>query len=335
MCTQTVLKQTSQLALAHIEQWLASFPVGVIVIDTQGSIIYANSMAHELLTFDPTYEKWSDVLQKNIKATCDNGHYLQSLSNKYLVLKTQSLPQHQGQLILLVDESEIKQNNETSLQMEKINSIGKLSATLAHQLRTPLSTAYLYASNLELETVSKDEVKYYQGKIIEQLDNIKQQLDNVLLVHKGSEALCEKINIIHEVTALCDNYKILYPHITVKINTKSKASHIIANKSALNGAFSNIIENAIQASAKGKLVSININENDSNVVIEVVDSGCGISPLNIEKVLSGFFTTKKDGNGLGLVIAKNIIEAHRGELMITSEVGSFTKISISLPRIKE
>ena len=335
MSAQTVLKQNnSVLAFANIEQWLETIPVGIIIIDTHGAIMHANQLAHEMFSFNRQTDKWFEVLQKNVKGSTDNGHYLYTQMNQYIVLKTQALPNNQGQLILLVDESEIKENNESILKTEKINSIGKLSASLAHQLRTPLSTAYLYLSNICPESTDK-ELKVYQEKIQEQLDNIKQQIDSVLLVHKGIDALCEKVDIIAEVKSLIEIFKALHPHMIFHVQAPNTIMNVVANRTSLKGALNNIVENAIQASTHHQAVYISINANNENVLIEVVDFGKGISHENLSKLMSGFFTTKVDGNGLGLSIARQIIEAHQGNLMIDSELGKYTKITISLPKLKD
>ncbi|MBS0288360.1 MAG: PAS domain-containing sensor histidine kinase [Proteobacteria bacterium] len=326
-------KAINPLAFAQTEQWLEAIPVGIVIIDTKGIIIHANPMAFELFTFK-LGDSWCAVLQNNIKATMDNGHYLFTHTGKYIVLKTQSQPEQRGQLVLLVDESEIKKNNESAIKIEKINSIGKLSATLAHQLRTPLSTAYLYANNLTVENLKGCDLKNYQAKIIEQLDNIKQQIENVLLVHKGVETQCERLDICLEVELLAEQLNTLYPFITINV-ISAKPLLIFANRSALIGALNNIIENAIQASHDSKVINISINENGNFVEIDVMDFGLGIAQENINKVLSGFFTTKKEGNGLGLSIAKSIIEAHGGKLSIDSKLNQYTKMTVTLPKIKD
>lgn len=336
MCAQPVLNDVSDpLSIASVQLWFEAIPVGIIIIDNHGAIVHANNMAFELFVFNPKFEKWSQVLQNNVKGSSDNGHYLFTHKGQHLVLKTQSLPNNCGQLIMLIDESEIKHNNESTLKIEKINSIGKLSATLAHQLRTPLSTAYLYLSNLDFEKASKEDIRVYQQKIIEQLDNIKQQIDSVLLVHKGTQVICEKINIIEEVRNISRNFNELYPHVNIKLTIESDSIFVVANQTSLRGALNNIVENAIQASMHNKSINIYVKNINQSVVIDVVDFGKGISDENLEKIMSGFFTTKKDGNGLGLSIARNIIEAHGGKLTIQSELENYTKISISLPRTKD
>ncbi len=331
MSAQTVLTSQESSKVSMVP-WFEAMPVGILLIDTHGVVIYANQLAKVLFHIE-IKDKWCDVLLSNVKSTCDNGHYLLTHKERYIVLKTQSLPNNDGQMILLVDESEIKENNESWMRIQNINSIGKLSATLAHQLRTPLSAAYLYTANLSA-AMSQSVLLQHQEKIKQQLDNIKQQIDSVLLVHKGIDAICEKINLVMELRNIIDNFKALYPEFKFKLTTIETDMLVLGNKSALKGAISNIVENAIQASVDNKYIDIVISKQGSVIQLDVVDFGKGISSENLHKIKSGFFTTKRDGNGLGLSIARSIIDAHQGNLEISSELNQFTKITITLPSLR-
>ncbi len=337
MHSQTVIKSKSyDSSDTFIGDWLETIPAGVIVIDVAGMIVHYSTLATEMFNLSKN-EAWSDVLKRNIKGTSDNGHYILCHSGKYIVMKTQSLPNRRGQLVLLIDESIHKENSESKIKIEKLDSIGKLSATLAHQLRTPLSTAYLYVTNLCLDNVTKADLKVYQDKIAYQLNIIKQQIDDVLLVYKGAESLFETIDLVTEMNFLCDNHKDLNPNMLINVNQHNTNENltIVGNRQALRGAINNIIENAIHASGKSKSIDINLLLKNKYVVVEVVDYGEGIKEENISKITQGFFTTKEDGNGLGLSIAKSIIEAHQGSLVIESELNRYTKISIILPNLRE
>ncbi len=322
------LKQTN--TLRH-DEWLDAMPVGVVIIDNQGTISKANDLAREIFIFKPMQDKWHEVLVNNVQGTSDNGHYIYTHGGRYVLLKTQALADNSGQIILLIDGSDLKQSNESMLKIEKIHSIAKLSATLAHQLRTPLATATLYASNLNIDALSKADIKHYQAKIQEQLNTIKQQIDNVLLVHKGNEAVCENMLILKEIEKSIEEFSDLHPEFKINLNAKIKAdAHVIANRTALKGALNNIIENAIHASARTKEIDINLSQHQDKIILDVIDYGYGIPEENLNLVSSGFFTTKKEGNGLGLAISRSIIEAHGGNLVIDSQLGHFTKVTITL-----
>lgn len=337
MYSETIFYHTTQALPQRREdlQWLEAIPAGVVIIDVNGIILHANNMARELFDLAVADARWETVLRRNIKGLADNGYYLLSHTGKHIVLKTQALPDKKGQIILLLDESDLKKNNESKITLEKIDSIGKLSAALAHQLRTPLSTAMLYASNLGIDNLSRKAIKNYQSRIMKQLTLIKQQIEEVLLVYKGAEVSLEKFDMVSDIFCLVEDFKALYPNVVINTHINIKDCRLLGNRQSLRGAFNNIIDNAISASALGGRIDINVSSCDEKMMIEVKDSGQGMSQDTIAKVMKGFYSTKETGNGLGLSIARSVIEAHQGELKIESEVMQYTKISIILPISKD
>lgn len=338
MFSETVIRKKEETLLNQVSivEWLEAVPAGIILLDVKGMILYANNIAKELFNLLYIGQSWESALEKNVKGISDNGHYIVCHSRKHVMLKTQALPDKKGQIILLLDGSELKESFESKIKLEKIDSIGKLSAALAHQLRTPLSTAMLYTSNLVLDNVSKEDIKNYQERILKQLNLIKQQIEDVLLVHNGKESVLEKIDMVAEVLSLIEDFQELYPHMEFKINTPSTlATIVLANRQSLRGALNNILDNAVYASTEHHKIDIEIVSDQENVIVNVIDYGQGMSQDVIAKVTKGFYSTKDTGNGLGLSIARSVIEAHQGKLLIKSEVMRYTKISIMIPVIKD
>lgn len=318
----------SPVPTSHPKDWLESIPAGVIFINAEGIIDCYNKLAEELLGLTPQLTIWSAVLTQNVKQVINQGHYIVLASGKCVVFKTQSLPNAKGQLVLLIDETDIYQSNISTMEMQKLDSIEKLSASLAHQLRTPLSTAILYVSGMPKESK-------YQDKIMKQLLLIKQQIDDVLMVCKGQEKLIENINLYDELIKVIEDYKQLHPAIHMQFTHEKNIDklQILGHKASLMGALTNLLDNAIQASDKSNRIEIKLLAVASGVCIEIKDFGKGITPEDIERVKKPFYTTKKHGTGLGLSIAKSIVEAHQGKLEIASVANQFTVVSLYLPCI--
>jgi len=308
------------------KDWLESIPAGVILINAEGLIDCYNKQAAELLGLNIDAKNWSTILHENVKQVINDGHYIVLASGKCVVFKTQSLPNAKGQLVLLVDETDIYRSNTSAMQLQKLDSIEKLSASLAHQLRTPLSTAILYTSNLVNETG-------LQEKIMKQLLLIKQQIDDVLMVCKGQEKLIEIIHIRDELNKLVEDYQQLHENIHFEFfaETNTETVQILGHKASLLGALMNIMDNAIQASNSSEHIKINLQKQSSLICIQITDFGKGITQDNLERVKKPFYTTKQNGTGLGLSIAKSIMEAHQGKLEIESVANQFTTVSLYLP----
>jgi two-component system sensor histidine kinase HydH len=133
------------------------------------------------------------------------------------------------------------------------------------------------------------------------------------------------------------NLEFLHPEldkekIVMHNNLKGGSFRLDADPHLLYRAFLNIFLNAIQAMNDGGEITINMAVEDAYYLIEIGDTGCGISDDTLRKVFNPFFSTKDKGSGLGLPIVRNIVEAHNGSIRITSTPGSGTKVFIKLPR---
>ncbi|MCS5711429.1 ATP-binding protein [Candidatus Berkiella aquae] len=306
--------------------WLESIPAGVIMITAEGMIDLYNKQAQEMLGLEKMSKDWSEVLRQNVKEIVNEGNYICLKSGHTVLFKTQSLPNAKGQLVLLVDETEIHQSNLCTMQLQKLDSIEKLSASLAHQLRTPLSTAILYASSLPLDSS-------YQAKIMKPLLLIKQQIDDVLMVCKGQEKMIENMFIYDELQKMLMDYQQLHPGVNIELNSEKNCDKaiIIGHKASLMGALMNIIDNAIQAGKQQTFIEINLQLIGGELSIAVKDYGKGITQDELIRIEKPFYTTKENGTGLGLSIAKSILEAHQGRLAIESVENNYTIVSLYLP----
>jgi signal transduction histidine kinase len=101
----------------------------------------------------------------------------------------------------------------------------------------------------------------------------------------------------------------------------------------LNVALSNLVQNAIQASAIGQRVEIRLESKDDEVMIFVSDQGTGIQPQHLESIFNPFFTTKPQGVGLGLPIVAKIIDEHGGRIQVFSEAGKGARFEVTLPTV--
>jgi two-component system sensor histidine kinase AtoS len=100
----------------------------------------------------------------------------------------------------------------------------------------------------------------------------------------------------------------------------------------LKSAISNLVQNAIEASALGQTIEIRAGRQDENVMIFVSDHGEGIQPQHLESIFNPFFTTKPQGTGLGLAIVSKIVDEHQGRINVFSEAGAGTTFEITLPK---
>jgi two-component system sensor histidine kinase FlrB len=132
----------------RLQNLLALLPGGVIVIDDQGLVREANPAACELLGEPLLGQLWRQVIARSFAPRKDDGHEVSLRDGRRLSIATRSLDAEPGQLVLLNDLTETRRLQDQLARHERLSSLGRMVASLAHQIRTPLSAAMLYASHL-------------------------------------------------------------------------------------------------------------------------------------------------------------------------------------------
>ena len=213
--------------------------------------------------------------------------------------------------------------SEQAVQKEKMASIGELSARLAHDIRNPLSSIISWTEliQLNLKDNPNEKIANYAKSILKSTDSIKFQLNTVIDFVKSRPTNISKNSIM---LLIFDAIKTTPIPDTVKINTPTVDLDIECDKSQMIVVFSNLITNAIQAMNGNGSITINIDTKENNAIIEIIDSGPGISKENLSKIFEPLFTTKSMGTGLGLVSCKNIIEYHHGKISVKNNPTTFT-----------
>ena len=223
------------------------------------------------------------------------------------------------------------------LQNEKMASLGKLAAGVAHQLNNPLGGILLYA-RLMLEEYEQDApAKEDLNRIIRDAercrDTVKELLEFSRQTHHKKRM--HEINKALSRTVFLLEKQVLFQNIVIETSLAPDIPPIMADIQQLNHLFMNIILNAAQAmDGHGKLnISTALSPNGLYVVIEVSDTGPGISEDVLPHIFEPFFTTKDEGKGtgLGLSLAYGIVDRHQGKIMARSQLGQGTTFMIELP----
>lgn len=213
--------------------------------------------------------------------------------------------------------------SEQAMQKEKMASIGELATRLAHDIRNPLSTIISWTEliQLHLKDNPNEKIAEYTKSILKSTDSIKFQLNTVMDFVRARPIEISKNSI---TLLIFEAIKITPIPDTVKINTPTNDLEIECDKSQMIVVFSNLITNSIQAMNENGDITINVKSKQKNAIIEIIDSGPGISKENISKIFEPLFTTKNIGTGLGLVSCKNIVEYHKGTISVKNNPTTFT-----------
>jgi signal transduction histidine kinase len=217
------------------------------------------------------------------------------------------------------------------LQGENLATMGRMVAGVAHEIRNPLSIIKTSAERLAKRYNPKDEAFAY---ISEEVDELNRILTGYLNFAK-SERDRPRPHSIQRIVKRCLlilEGEIHERRLNVAQDFPPEDAIVMADDKRVQQAVLNVLINAFQAVDDGGNVEISLHPSAKTVTVEIKDDGVGIGERELKEVLKPFYTTKKDGSGLGLSIVKSVVEEHRGSLEIRSEQGKGTVVSISLPR---
>jgi PAS domain S-box-containing protein len=223
-----------------------------------------------------------------------------------------------------------KKTERATLLAEKLAATGRLVRTLAHEVRNPLSNIHM--SLEQLGSLTKEEERVYIDIIDRNGKRINDLITELLTSSKPAEMVLEKIPvqsvIDNAIAAAVD--RITLKQIKLKLKYPDTPCYIKCDKSKLQIAFLNIIINAIEATNhdKGEL-NITVITQEENISVEITDNGCGIPAENLGRLFEPYFTSKRNGIGLGLASTLNIIQAHRATIEVRSKVGLGTTFIVT------
>ena len=309
---------------------LEILPAGIVIIDSKGVVTHTNPVAKLLLLGLDVGCAWVEVMHENTCESRASGRKIKLNSGNYLNIRTQSLPANLGQLVLLIDTTETRHLYDSVSHYDRIYVLGRMVASLAHQIRTPLSSSLIYAKHLNEKDLSPQKQKQFTIKLISGLSRIERQIQNMLAFSKKDHGLVQSVSVnklLNQVKENCAEL-IKQADVSLVIENYLTKSLLHCNLESLVGAISNLIENAAQASPPNTMVCITVQQvSVKKIELIVRDQGVGISEVAKQRVFDPFFTTRSKGSGLGLAIVNTIIKTHGGEVLIHSNTKSSDKNS--------
>jgi len=321
----------------RLQQLLDVLPGAVVVLDGNDIIREYNPGAVDLLGEPLLGEKWSDVAKKSITGLSGDGYYATLGDGRQVGISSRALGTEPGRILLLKDDTETRRLQEMLNRHQRLSSMGEMVARLAHQIRTPLTSAMLYVSHLSKPQCDGLGKIQYADKILAGLRQLERMVNDMLTFARGGEFTPETVAI----DALLDELKqILEPQLQqcggqIRIANHFAGATVDGCRDMLLGALLNLATNAMQACGRGVDLSIEIRPSDSDSVeILIIDNGPGIDEEIQRKIFEPFFTTRSGGTGLGLAVVRAVIQGHKGDIKVKSIPGHGTTFILKLPRMQ-
>ncbi|MFB4393844.1 MULTISPECIES: PAS domain-containing sensor histidine kinase [unclassified Pseudomonas] len=319
----------------RLQNLLDLLPGGVIVIDAQGFVREANPAACELLGEPLVGELWRLVIARSFAPREDDGHEVSLRDGRRLSIATRSLDAEPGQLVLLNDLTETRRLQGQLARHERLSALGRMVASLAHQIRTPLSAAMLYASHLadDEQQLPAQTRQRFATQLKERLHELEHQVRDMLVFARGELPLGDRVTPKALFQALQQAAQSHVQGHLVRWQCDTHLGELLCNRDTLVGALLNLIDNALQASPEPARLKVHLYRREQSLYLCVSDAGSGIDAQLLARLGEPFLTTKSTGTGLGLAVVKAVVRAHQGELALRSKVGRGTCVRVVLPLI--
>lgn len=348
--TRQRLEDTSAFA----DMVISSLPLGLIATDSEGRIAVFNETMEKLTGIATSYaiEKrpeeimgtaWTDLMQtrrsgqegseseKNLSFGSGKSFYA---GVTYAGIEPEKDDKQNGVVLIIRDLTEIKELEKSLIRHEKLAAIGNLSAGVAHEIRNPLSSIKGLATYFRDLFPEGSDSRDTANVMIKEVDRINRVIKDLLEFSRSSELskseaplspLIDHIIRLVSVDATSKNIE--------TITSIPENMRVFLDMDRVSQVLINLLRNSVEAMENGGILTLNAWSSDkSDLFLEVSDTGKGISEDEMSQIFNPYFTTKKDGTGLGLAVAQKIIEGHGGVMRVKSSIDMGTSVIIEIPR---
>jgi signal transduction histidine kinase len=332
------------------EDILKNIDTGIITADINGDVISLNESANNLITHLLDLNSREDIIKifnnqilNTLKTNKNINEIIEfELKSDILyfdistIIMKNSSNQNSGVICSFKDITKRKKLENKIERIDKLASLGELSAALAHEIRNPLSGIKMSAQVLSrrFKKYNQDESneKLFEG-IIKEIDRLDNLIKDILSFSKHKTIKQEQI----ELKSFIENSLKFFINdfekkdINIKLDIKED-KFIYFDKNQLTQIFLNLISNALKAvELKGNILIRVSNYNDKYVKCEVIDDGRGIEKENIKKIFNPFFTTNEDGTGLGLSVVFELLNANDANIEVENNNDKGCNFKLFLP----
>lgn len=240
----------------------------------------------------------------------------------------------QGIIVLFRDITEMRRLQQIEQRHDRLKELGEMAAMVAHEIRNPLGGIKGFASLLARDLKEQPNLLKMANYIVEGTDTLNRLVTTILNYARPVKLKTESVDLNKMMLALKEHVEAdsgIDKRIKIAVNTKEPSLQVQVDSELVKSAVLNLVVNATQAMPEGGTVTLETGREAESAFIKVIDTGCGITPENIPKLYSPFFTTRANGNGFGLAEVLKIVQAHGGKIDVASELGKGTCFTIKIP----
>lgn len=324
---------------------LETLPGGLVVLDDRNVVTEVNSVARQLFGDPLEGLRWSTVAERAFAGRAGNqGDYLLQDGRRLCLAQRviDASPDDDaregmaGRVLLFTDITEQRKVESLLERHRRLVSMGEMAAALAHQVRTPLSSALLYASNATRADLTDAYRMGLLDKSIVCLRDLEQLVSDMLSFARGDRYVDADFELEALLAALGTSVgPVLGEQQELVIAAPSRKLTMNGNREALAGALINLVRNALQAAGDKARVVVSADIDNTEVRISVSDNGPGVAAAEVEKIFEPFVSLRSDGTGLGLAVVRSVARAHNGDVRLAENSRKGATFVLSLPLRKD
>jgi two-component system sensor histidine kinase FlrB len=310
---------------------LDALPAGVVVLDGGGRVLQANPAASRVLGPAIVGAGWTAIETEALAASETPGEYL--AGDRRLAVAVTPLDSAGGRIVLLHDVTETQHLKTQAERNQRLAAMGEMAAQLAHQLRTPLAAALLYAGNLENPELPATSRISIAQKTVARLKHLERLIQDMLMFARGEVLGRETFAVAEMLAEIAQTFEPLAKSrgIIFRVGDECAGAALAGQRKSILGALTNLLENALQAVEPGGRIDLDARRDGALILLAVRDNGRGMNAATAARLFDPFFTTRADGTGLGLSIARGVARAHGGGIDVVSSPGAGAEFILTLP----
>jgi PAS domain S-box-containing protein len=335
-----------------IQAIISASPIATLALDMNANIRLWNPAAEQIFGWhsDEVIGKKSPIVPKDekditIPEIIEHGHIVNKEVKRmtkdgsivHTALSTAPIQDENGQIngimAAFMDITDKKKTEEALLKTEKLSAVGQLAASVAHEIRNPLTSVKGFIQLLNDDKPFAEKTPFL-SIMLSEIDRMDAIIKDLLVLAKpqASHFTYFKVNeLLSYVLQLLSTQASLY-NITFMKDFTDQDNTLYGEENQLKQVFINLIKNAIEAMPEGGSVTLKTDVKDADIEVTLTDEGVGIPAHKLKTLGEPFYTTKEEGTGLGLLSSFKIIENHHGTIDFISEVGIGTKVTILFPK---
>ena len=313
---------------------LETLPAGVLVLDGVERVRECNRVAVNQLGEPLIGEHWSVITARAFRMQESRGAEIALRDGRRVNIASRALDSEPGRILVLQDVTDTHALQERASRQQRLSAMGEMAASLAHQIRTPLSAALLYTSHLRKEQLPSGDRARFAGRLTDRLSHLERLVNDMLTFARGGSGGAEQFSVSELVNSFQQAIESQLQQAGARcwIQNAAPTMQVVGNKDALVSALGNLVTNSLQIMPQGAELDFNVQTTESgDIELRLRDNGPGIPDAVRERIFDPFFTTRTGGTGLGLAVVQATFRAHHGDVQVEAPENGGTEFVMHLP----